>query len=136
LGKLPIEIFYNEKFGMKKKFIINDSGKRKTYKSGAVRDVTEGKIRWDLLPPEALKRVAQHYTTGAKKYEENNWKKGIPTERFVEGVCRHWNQYRLSLTEIGKDDPEYTEEDHLSAVVFNLLGIIYNEETQKSENPI
>ena len=138
--KLPIEIHY-EKFAclngeeergiVTKKYVIKDSGKRVTFKSGAVRDVTEGKIRWDLLPVEALKRVAQHYTTGAKKYTDNNWKKGIPTGRFIEGVCRHWAQYRMSLTEVGRNDPEYVDEDHLSAVIFNVLGIIYNEETAK-----
>ena len=102
-------------------FVIKDSGKRKEYPSGAVRDITDTKIRWDLLPVESLKRVAQHYTTGAKKYEANNWKKGIPTERFVEGVCRHWAQYLL----------RERDEDHLSAVVFNILGIIWNEEREE-----
>lgn len=101
-------------------FIIKDSGKRKKYKSGALRDLEEGKIMWDLLPLEALKRVAQHYTTGAKKYAPNNWKKGVPSERFYRSALRHLIQYRL-----GEKD-----EDHLSAVVFNVLGIIYNEEVK------
>ena len=103
---------------MRKDFVIKDSGERETFPSGAVRDTTEGKIRWDLLPIEALKRVAQHYTTGAKKYEANNWKKGISTKRFVESAFRHWAEYLLGET----------DEDHLSAVVFNVLGVIYNEE--------
>jgi len=103
---------------MTKEFVIRDSGKRETFPSGAVRDTNEGKIRWDLLPLEALKRVAQHYTNGAKKYEANNWKKGISTERFIESAFRHWAEYLLGET----------DEDHLSAVVFNILGIIYNEE--------
>jgi len=103
---------------MTKDFEIKDSGKREVFPSGAVRDTTEGKIRWDLLPMEALKRVAQHYTNGAKKYEANNWKKGISTERFKESAFRHWAEYLLGET----------DEDHLSAVVFNVLGIIYNEE--------
>jgi len=106
---------------MGKDFVIKDSGKREEYPSGAVRDTNEGKIRWDLLPVEALKRVAIHYTNGAKKYEANNWRKGIPTEKFVECVCRHWAEYLLGET----------DEDHLSAVVFNVLGIIYNEEVKK-----
>ena len=100
-----------------KKFLIKDSGKRQTYKSGAVRDTNEGKIRYDLLPIECLKRLAKHYTKGAKKYDENNWKKGIPTNRFEESTWRHWAQYLLG--EI--------EEDHLSAIVFNVFGIMFNE---------
>ena len=100
-----------------KEFIIKDSGKRQTYKSGAVRDTNEGKIRYDLLPIECLKRLAEHYTKGAKKYGDDNWKKGIPTERFIESAWRHWGQYLLGET----------DEDHLSAVVFNIFGIMFNE---------
>lgn len=103
-----------------KDFIIKDSGNRETYPTGAVRDTSEGKIKWHLIPIEALKRVAIHYTNGAKKYEENNWKKGIPKERFIESACRHWSQYLL-----GDKD-----EDHLSAAVFNIFGLIYNEEKE------
>ncbi len=75
------------------------------------------------MPIEALKRIAIHYTNGAKKYDDNNWKKGIPTERFIESACRHWSQYLL-----GEKD-----EDHLSATVFNIFGIIYNEEKDLSD---
>ena len=106
---------------MKKDFVIKDSGKRQSFASSAVRDTEEGKILWDLLPFEALKRVAQHYTNGAKKYSKNNWKLGIPSERFFSSALRHLAEYRLG--EI--------EEDHLSAVVFNVLGIIYNEEKER-----
>ncbi len=102
---------------------ITDSGERIEVPTGAVRDTNEGKIRWDLIPVEALKRVALHYTNGAKKYDDNNWKKGIPTERFIESAMRHFMQYRL-----GEKD-----EDHLSDVVFNILGIIYNEEKSSGE---
>lgn len=101
-------------------FKIKDSGKRIKFKTKAVRDTEEGKIMWSLLPFEALKRVAQHYTNGAKKYSANNWRQGIPTERFFSSALRHLIQWRL-----GERD-----EDHLSAVVFNILGIIYNEETK------
>jgi len=101
-----------------KKFTIKDSGKRQEYASGAVRDTNEGKIRWDLLPIECLKRIAEHYTKGAKKYDDNNWKKGMPTKRFIESAWRHWGEYLLGET----------EEDHLSAVVFNIFGIMWNEE--------
>ena len=111
---------------MGEEFKIKDSGKREQFPSGAVRDTTEGKIRWDLVPIEALRRVAIHYTNGAKKYEANNWKKGISTERFIESATRHWAEYRLGER----------EEDNLSAVIFNVLGIIYNEEMEKRQNAI
>lgn len=98
-------------------YTIKDSGKREKYPSGAVRDTNDGKIRWDLVPKECLKRIAIQYTKGAKKYEENNWKRGIPTERFKESMERHMMQYLL-----GEND-----EDHLAATVFNIFGIMWNE---------
>lgn len=99
-------------------FEIKDSGERETYPGGALRDKNKGEIRYDLLPIECLKRVAYHYTEGAKKYSDNNWKKGIPTERFEEGAWRHWAKYLLGMK----------DEDHLSAIIFNIFGIMYNEE--------
>ena len=99
---------------------IKDSGKRQTFESGAVRDTNEGEIHYDLLPIECLKRVAYHYTKGAEKYSKDNWKKGVPTERWIEGAWRHWAKYLLGMK----------DEDHLSALVFNVFGIIYNEEVE------
>jgi len=105
--------------------MIKDSGERIKYPTGAVRDTNKGKIRWDLVPKECLKRVAIHYTEGSKKYDDNNWKKGIPTERFEESMERHMMQYLLGET----------DEDHLSAVVFNVFGIMYNQLKKEHKEP-
>ncbi|MFZ7134356.1 MAG: dATP/dGTP diphosphohydrolase domain-containing protein [Eubacteriales bacterium] len=97
---------------------VKDSGKRVKYASGAVRDVEEDKIRWDLIPLEALERVAIHYTKGAKKYGDDNWKKGVPDKRLRRSLLRHTIQELLGQT----------DEDHKAAIVFNALALIYNEE--------
>jgi hypothetical protein len=91
------------------------------FASGARRDTNEGKGRYDLLPPLALQRVAQHYEAGAKKYEDRNWERGIPVSRMFDSMIRHAFQ-ALS----GERD-----EDHLAAVVFNALGIMEYEERAK-----
>ena len=89
------------------------------YPSGAIRDSNEGKIRWDLVPKECLKRVAIRYTEGAKKYKDpDNWKKGIPDESYKESMERHMMQYLLGER----------NEDHLAAIVFNVFGLMWNEE--------
>ena len=44
---------------------LKDSGKRTEFASGAVRDMHEGKGRFDLLPMCVLLRLAQHYERGA-----------------------------------------------------------------------
>ena len=87
------------------------------FDTGAIRSSDENKILWDLIPVECLERVAIKYTDGAKIYGKHNWEKGIPTERYVGGALRHFMQWRL-----GQKD-----EDHLSAVVFNIFGIMFNE---------
>ena len=52
------------KFGMK------DSGKRQKFDTGAVREPTENKGRYDLISPIALKRLAVVYEKGAKNTEK------------------------------------------------------------------
>lgn len=54
--------------------IIKDSGTRRQFDSGAVRDMQEGKGRCDLLPACAILRIARHFEAGAKKYDDRNRK--------------------------------------------------------------
>ena len=37
-----------------------------------------GKLRYDLLPADALERLVGVYTIGAEKYDDRNWEKGFP----------------------------------------------------------
>lgn len=62
---------------------IADSGNRRAFDSGAVRDMAEGKGRCDLLPASAILRLARHFERGAEKYAERNWEKGIPLHSFI-----------------------------------------------------
>ena len=100
---------------------IEDSGKRQEFTTGAVRDTNEGKGRYDLLPPRAIKRLAQHYENGAKKYGDNNWLKGMPTKRMMESALRHAFEALQGMT----------NEDHLIAAAWNLLGIVELQERIK-----
>lgn len=57
--------------------MINDSGMRTRFDTGAVRDVhSEEKGRFDLLPMRVLMRLARHYAEGCAKYGDKNWRKG------------------------------------------------------------
>ena len=97
---------------------VAESGKgREGYGTGAVRDTTEGKGRFDLLPPYAIKRLAQHFENGAKKYEDRNWEKGIKLSRFLDSMIRHAFDY-LGGSRV---------EDHLAAVAWNALAFIQTE---------
>ena len=54
---------------------IQDSGNRREFETGAVRDMQEGKGRCDLLPAAAILRLARHFENGCKKYGDRNWEK-------------------------------------------------------------
>lgn len=137
---------------------IKDSGHRRQFDSGAVRDIQEGKGRCDLLPLgvvadlmgskelmrihefkstgdvislfDALKEfssiykqnladmmleVSIHFEEGAKKYGDNNWRKGIPAHCYIDSAVRHYmKRYR------GDND-----EPHDRAFAWNLLCCIW-----------
>lgn len=97
---------------------VLDSGKRTEFASGAVRDMHEGKGRFDLLPMCVLLRLAQHYERGAIKYAERNWEKGIPAHSFADSAFRHLVKYLDGCT----------DEDHLIAAIWNLCGLAWTEE--------
>ena len=73
--------------------MIKDSGNRREFDSGALRDIQEGKGRFDLAPWVAIWEVAKHRENGAKKYGEHNVDKGIPIHSFVDSAFRHLAKY-------------------------------------------
>lgn len=72
---------------------IKDSGERTEFTTGAVRDMHEGKGRFDLLPMCVLMRLARHYENGCRKYGDRNWEKGIPCHSFADSAMRHLVKY-------------------------------------------
>lgn len=159
---------------------LKDSGNRRIFETGAVRDMDENKGRCDLLPldivnemirlhsqfPEQpivsvtdilrgieeyqdssrstytratalfesiysfipftvwskyenkqakmsalLLDLAKHFQDGARKYSDNNWKRGIPTNVFMDSALRH-------LFKFLRGD---TDEPHDRAFVWNLV---------------
>jgi hypothetical protein len=102
-----------------KSFTVKDSGKRQQFESGMVRDVTEGKTDYSLvLDGPMFRRWAEHLTKGAQKYSKRNWMKAAGDgeyERFKESALRHFLQWYWGET----------DEDHASAVFFNINGAEY-----------
>ena len=92
---------------------IKDSGRRIKYDTGAVRDVSDGKGRFDLLPLLAIMDLAKHYEKGANKYSDRNWEKGIPTSRMWDSAVRHMIQFALGME----------DENHLNAAIWNIIGL-------------
>ncbi len=97
---------------------IKDSGLRRSYVTGSVRDVRTGKGRFDLISPIALRRLAVHMENGARKYDERNWEKGQPLMDYIDSAMRHIASYVEG----------YRDEDHMAAALWNIHGFIHTEE--------
>ena len=55
----------------------------------------DGKVRFDLIPGDALYSLAEVYTYGSLKYADNNWRKGMSWSRVFGGLMRHaWAFWR------------------------------------------
>lgn len=150
--------------------MILDSGNRREFETGAVRDIQEGKGRCDLMPLDVVGRwkslgidsnvieeihnftqdgdtdhlqnavdlfsykafpmgvvttkqrsanmfleVAAHFEEGAKKYGENNWRKGLPVNCYIDSAVRHYLKWLR-----GDND-----ERHDRAFVWNIICCIW-----------
>lgn len=100
-------------------FIVKDSGERKIFASGMVRDTTDGKIEfWRAFVGPMLARFCDHVTKGAVKYPDvalgiPNWTRAQGPEelqRARDSAARHFYQWMRGDT----------DEDHAAAVWFNL----------------
>jgi hypothetical protein len=100
-------------------FEMKDSGERESFGTGAVRDIREGKGRYDLISPFALKRLAIVYEKGAAKYSNRNWEKGMPHTRYYDSAIRHLQQWMMGDT----------DEDHLAHAMWNCAALIHMSET-------
>jgi len=100
---------------------FKDSGQRSEFSTGAHRDLQEGKGRMDLMPFLALMEVSKVYEEGAKKYSDNNWRKGIPLSRYADSGMRHMAKWMAGR----RDEP------HLHMAAWNLLCLIETEELIK-----
>jgi hypothetical protein len=78
-----------------------------------------GKTRYDLIPAYPLEQLAAVYTMGAKKYADENWRKGISWKRIFSSLNRHlWAFWR------GEElDPE-SGLSHLAHVAWNAFTLL------------
>ena len=97
---------------------VKNSGKVRKMKSGVKRDRSKGKGRYDLLPPEAIRRLAKHYENGAKIYGDRNWEIGMPLSWLIDSALRHIFQI------LERDQSE----DHAAAALWNIAGFITMQE--------
>lgn len=99
--------------------VIQDD--KRIFSTGATKNISKGKGRFDLIPCEALVALARRFEFGVENgHEENGYRKGIPNNVLFDSAMRH-----LVQAMNGEQD-----EDHLAAVMWNVSVLIYNREQE------
>lgn len=99
------------------------------FTSGAIRDSEHHKEDYiETISWTALKRYAQYMTSMSKKYGRGNWIKGIDIESYERSLMRHLQKYFSNKYNGTSVEPEI---DHLSAAMFNLQGIMHEQNNEK-----
>lgn len=101
------------------------------FDSGAVRDSQESKEDYiESISWLTLRRYAFHMKQNENKYGRGNWKKGIPQKSYETSLLRHIQKYLVNKYDNANLEPN---EDHLSAALFNLQGLIHEQEKEKQK---
>lgn len=103
---------------MKKARAKNSRAKNVQFTSGAERSGDVEHVRFDLITPVGLERLARRYALGAEKYADRNWEKGLPASDCINHVRSHINNYLAG----NKDD------DDLAGAAWGLFAIMHYEE--------
>ncbi|MCA2590181.1 MAG: hypothetical protein IM509_05375 [Microcystis sp. M31BS1] len=86
------------------------------------------KLRYDLIPPEAMEELAKVLTHGATKYEDHNWARGMKWGRVFSALMRHmWSWWKGENV-----DPE-TGYSHLSHALCNLVFLVTYEQRKMGQ---
>jgi len=78
-----------------------------------------GKLRMDLIPPEAVEELAKVLTYGAQKYGDRNWEKELDTGRVVGALLRH-----LLAWQKGERLDQESGLRHLSHLLCNAVFLV------------
>ena len=79
----------------------------------AIRKFCE--LAWDGEVETMFIDISKHFEEGAEKYGDNNWRKGIPCNRYMDSAIRHLLKWR-------RND---LDENHDSAFVWNMMCCLW-----------
>lgn len=77
-------------------------------------------VRYDLISPIGLRRIAETYAEGSQKYGDHNWLKGMPASDLLNHALAHLNDFKRGDT----------SEDHLAHAAWNLIAMMHFQETR------
>lgn len=96
---------------------------------GAVK-YDQGKLRYDLIPAEALEEIAKVFTHGAATYGANNWKEEVDLDRYFAALMRHLMKWRKGAI---TDEDSCHKLKHLAQVAVNAIFLMCHPQVLASE---
>ena len=90
------------------------------------------KLRWDLLPYDAVNEIVKVLTYGAIKYEPRNWEKGMNWSRAYGALQRHMTKWFH-----GQENDEESGLSHLAHAGCCLMFLLgwYTRNTGHDDRP-
>jgi hypothetical protein len=82
----------------------------------------EGKADLHLVPYESVEEISKVLSFGAKKYSEENWKKGMSIKKCMSSLLRHAFAYMCGE----RNDPE-SGLSHIAHIGCNVFFILWYE---------
>lgn len=90
------------------------------FETGAVRSSDKANVRYDLISPIGMRRLAETMEEGRQKYGYFNWERGMPIGDILNHAIAHIYAYLAG---------EPTGEDDLAHAAWNLFAAMHMEET-------
>ena len=104
---------------------MKNKTQNRKFTTGAVRDDDSSKPDFiETVSWTAFRKFGEYMTSKKGRYGSGNFKKGIPIESYEQSLVRHLQKYLENKYEEGVQE---REEDHLSAMVFNIFGILHEQ---------
>lgn len=89
-----------------------------------------GKEMMSLLPAEAMLELGKVMTYGAKKYEKENWRKGISYQRLMDAAQRHLLKFQSNQY---PDTDDESNLHHIAHAAVNLIMLLQFELEGRTE---
>lgn len=91
----------------------------------------EGKLRWSLVEYKSLEPLIKVLMFGAQKYDDHNWKKGMPPVIILECMQRH-----LAALMSGETHDKESGLPHIGHIMCNAMFYSYFTETEEGKSVI
>ena len=87
----------------------------------------QGKPRMDLISPLVLLEIGKMLEFGARKYDENNWMKGISYQDLFAATQRHLNAWHQGI-----DEDSESGMSHLAHAITDLMMLLHFQLTDQA----